>query len=254
MKKIKYFAFAFVLAFSFVQAQQQQHSLFTEILKEYVSDGKVNYKELKDDSRLPAYIEQLSKTNPDTISNRDDALAFWLNVYNAFTLKVICENYPVESINDLHSGGLVIGMVLGTTIWHKDFVIINNEELSLEEVEHDIIRPEFNDARIHFAVVCASISCPALRPEAYEGYKLDAQLDEEGRRFLADETKNRFDKENKTAYLSKIFSWFDDDFGDNDNEILSFITNFLPKTADGKKPDLTDWDIDHLDYDWGLNE
>lgn len=252
MKIIKNLIFFSILILSFTQAQN--HSLFTEILQDYVSNGKVNYKELKDDGRLTEYLKILSKTDPDTISDKQNLLSFWINAYNAFTLKVICDNYPLESINDLHSGGLIIGTVLGTTVWDDDFIVINGKTITLNEIEHDIIRPEFSEPRAHFALVCASKSCPPLRPEAYQGDILNQQLDDQGKIFLGNELKNRFDAENKTVYISKIFSWFDDDFGDDDNEILAFIYKFLPDSFKAENPDLTDWEIEHLDYDWSLNE
>ncbi|MCH7676525.1 DUF547 domain-containing protein, partial [candidate division KSB1 bacterium] len=116
------------------------HSLFTEILQEYVSGGKVSYRDLCKDERLEAYISKLAATNPESIANPKGKLAFWINAYNAYTLKVICDNYPVESINELHFGGLIIGTVFKKTIWDKKFVIINHKKLSLNYIEHKIIR------------------------------------------------------------------------------------------------------------------
>ncbi len=247
----------YVLVFLFVNCADagDRHSLFSDILQQYVSKGKVNYKELKDDSRLDTYIISLSKINPDTITSQKDKLAFWINVYNVYTLQVICKNYPLESINDLHGGGLILGMVFGTTIWDDEFVSINGEETTLNHIEHEIIRPVFKDPRAHFALVCASKSCPPLRPEAYEGYKLDKQLDDQGKIFMSDNFKNSFDIKNKTANLSKIFSWFSEDFGDEDENILSFVSDYIEKDiAENIKNNPESWDIDYLDYDWGLNE
>ena len=201
------------------------------------------------------YLDQLKNTNPDTINNSNDKLAFWINAYNAYTLKIIIDNYPLESINDLHSGGLIIGTVLSTTIWDKDFVIINNSKTTLNSIEHDIIRKIFNDPRAHFALVCASISCPPLRNEAYEGYKLDDQLSDQGIIFLNDSTKNSFNINNKEAEVSKIFDWFEEDFGDNDEEVLLFISQFLSNPiSNSLKNNGSEWDLDYLDYNWTLNE
>ncbi len=247
----------YVLVFLFVNCADagDRHGLFSDILQQYVNKGKVNYKKLKDDSRLDAYIISLSKINPDTITSQKDKLAFWINVYNVYTLQVICKNYPLESINDLHGGGLILGMVFGTTIWDDEFVSINGEETTLNHIEHEIIRPVFKDPRAHFALVCASKSCPPLRPEAYEGYKLDKQLDDQGKIFMSDNFKNSFDIKNKTANLSKIFSWFSEDFGDEDENILSFVSDYIEKDiAENIKNNPESWDIDYLDYDWGLNE
>jgi hypothetical protein len=114
----------FVIFFCLSGYGQERHSLFSDLLKSQVSAGKVNYKSLCSDDRLDGYLAQLAKTNPDTIDSTKDKLAFWINAYNAYTLKIICDNYPLESINDLHSGGLILGTVFKSTIWDNDFVII----------------------------------------------------------------------------------------------------------------------------------
>lgn len=234
---------------------QDIHSLFTEVLNKYANNGKVNYEGLISEVSFDNYLDQLKNTNPDTIKNSNDELAFWINVYNAYTLKIIIDNYPLESINDLHSGGLILGTVLSTTIWDKDFVVVNDSTTTLNSIEHDIIREIFNDPRAHFALVCASVSCPPLRNEAYEGYKLDDQLTDQGKLFLNDSTKNRFDINSKEAGISKIFDWFEEDFGDTDEEVLLFISQFLSASVAGSlKNNGSEWDIDYLDYDWNLNE
>jgi hypothetical protein len=151
----------FMILIGMTSNQQEDHTLFTEILQDYVHDGKVNYRELCQDNRLETYIAQLAATNPDTISDEKASLAFWINAYNAYTIKVICDNYPINSINELHTGGLYIGTILNKTIWDKDFVIINNQKTTLNHIEHEIIRPLFQDPRAHFALVCASKSCPS---------------------------------------------------------------------------------------------
>lgn len=235
--------------------QAQDHSKYTALLSDYVIDGRVNYAEMRNDSRLEEYLNTMRNINPDTISSRENQLAYWINIYNAYTLKVICENYPVESINDLHTGGLIIGTVFSSTIWDEDFVIVNsNRRLTLNDVEHEIIRPKYKDARAHFALVCASKSCPPLRSEAYTGEKLDDQLDHQGRVFMNDRTKNYLDFNRKTAYISKIFDWFEEDFGDDDEEVMKFIWKYFDNIPNNTSFDPSEWDIDYLDYDWSLNE
>lgn len=239
-----------------VQIQgQDAHGLFTEILRDYVHSGKVDYPELCKDDRLEAYIGQLAETNPDTIASKKAKLAFWLNAYNAFTLKVICDHYPVESINDLHFGGLYIGTLLKKTIWDEEFVVVNHQKISLNHIEHGVIRALFKDPRAHFALVCASVSCPPLRSEAYEKDKLDEQLDDQGRVFFGQTNKNRFEIDKKRAYLSKILDWFSDDFGENDQDVLLYIVQFLPDyLAAAIKAEPHNWKIKHTRYDWSLNE
>ena len=241
--------------FTDAQTADDHHLLFTQILQDYVSNGLVKYKELKDDRRLYKYIEQLENTNPQKIANEKNRLVFWINVYNAYTLKFIIEEYPVESINDLHWGGLYIGSLLGTTIWDDEKIVISGSELSLNNIEHDIIRKKFNEERIHFALVCASISCPPLLNEAYEGYKLDKQLGEQAELFFNDVTKNKFNKNKRTVSLSKILSWYEDDFGENEQAILNYAAQFIDKeTADDIKKNLSEWKINYLSYNWDLNE
>ena len=240
---------------SLAQNKNDQHLLFTQILNDYVHDGLVNYINLKEDKRLDKYLEQLENTNPDNLRTDEDKLAFWINAYNAFTLKFIIEEYPVESINDLHWGGLYLGTLLGTTVWDDEKIIINGTKLSLNNIEHDIARKKFNEERVHFAMVCASYSCPQLRDEAYEGFKLNKQLNEQARLFFMDATKNNFDLKKRTAYLSKILNWYSSDFGNDDQSILLYVSQFLDREiADDIRRNLSQWEIDHLSYNWDLNE
>lgn len=231
------------------------HQLFTEILRDYVRDGRVNYRELRNDDRLAAYLEQLAAANPEALADKNSQLAFWINAYNAYTLKVICDNYPVKSINDLHTGGLVLGTVLKKTIWDKDLAVINGKRLTLNQIEHAIIRKRFNEPRIHFALVCAAKSCPPLRSEAFEGERLDEQLDEQGRIFFSQPDKNFFEPGKKVAHLSKILDWYEGDFGKNDTELLQYISRFLPQElAASLQGDTKKWKVEYTDYDWSLNE
>ena len=257
MKKsslILFAIFLFVLI-TFAQYKEDQHLLFTQILNDYVHSGLVNYKKLKDDNRLDKYLEKLENTNPDNLLTDEDKLAFWINVYNAFTLKFIIEEYPVESINNLHWGGLYLGSLLGTTVWDDEKIIINGMRLSLNNIEHDIARKKFNEERVHFAMVCASYSCPPLLDEAYEGFKLSEQLNEQARLFFNDETKNKFDLKERTAYLSKILDWYSSDFGNDDKSILLYVSQFLDsEIADDIRKNTSKWEIDHLSYNWDLNE
>lgn len=236
-------------------ADNPSHQLFTEILRDYVHEGRVNYRELRNDNRLAVYLEQLAAANPEAIADNNTQLAFWINAYNAYTLKVICDNYPVKSINDLHTGGLIVGTVLKKTIWDKELAIINGKKLTLNQIEHEIIRRRFKEPRIHFALVCAAKSCPPLRSEAFEGERLDEQLDDQGRIFFSQPDKNFFDAEKKVARLSKILDWYEEDFGKNDVEVLQYVSRFLPeKVAVSIQADPKKWKIEYTDYDWSLNE
>jgi hypothetical protein len=254
---IKYFIIGFNLL-SFVvsgQTNVNNNDLYSEILKDNVKNGLVDYKNLKNEKRLDEYINFISKINPSEYKSEKNELAFWINAYNVYTLKIIVDNYPIESINELHKGGKLLSHVFGTTVWDKEIIVINNEKRSLNYIEHDVIRKNFSEPRIHFALVCAAISCPPLRNEAYEGHKLDEQLDDQAKIFLNDETKNKFDIESQQAEISKILDWYEEDFGDEDGEVLIFISRFLQENiAENIVHNPEDWDIDYLDYNWELNE
>lgn len=231
----------------------QSNKLFTEILRQYVVNGLVNYKGLKNDNRLAQYADHISKTDPEKLT-QNEKLAFWINAYNAFTLKIIVKNYPVGSITDLNTGGKIIGYLLGKTVWDKEFINIYGKKYSLGDIEHKILR-KMNEPRIHFAIVCASISCPPLRNEAFEADKIDEQLKSQAILFINDEARNYFDITNRHAYFSKIFSWFSEDFGKSEENILMFISHYLPeRISNDIKNNLSKWDISYKDYNWNLNE
>jgi hypothetical protein len=231
----------------------QDHQLFTDILQKYVVNGLVDYKNLKNDNRLDKYLSQLSNTDPDKL-NGDVKFAFWINAYNAFTLQIVTENYPIESITDLNSGGKIIAYLLGNTVWDKEFITINNKKYSLNDIEHEILR-KMNEPRIHFAIVCASISCPELLNEAFEANTLETQLESQTRKFLNDKSRNDFDLKNRQANISEIFNWFDDDFGDSDENVLIFISKHVPEnTSQDIKSNIKEWDISYKEYNWNLNE
>lgn len=219
-----------------------KHDQWTNLLKTYVTtEGYVDYKGIKEhESELDAYLTVLSKNHPTSDWDKNDQLAFWINAYNAFTVKLIVKNYPVVSIKDL--GGSIYKV---NTPWDEKFIHIGEETYDLNNIEHSIIRKEFSDPRIHFAVNCASISCPPLRNEAYVGSKLNAQLDDQAKRFINDASKNKIAK-NK-AQLSKIFTWFKGDFTASGLSIAEFINQYSTVKMTEKMK------VTYFDYDWNLN-
>jgi hypothetical protein len=252
LKKIL-FAVAAAFLICLNQSYSQQHKLFTDILSKYVKNGFVDYKSLKSNKSLDEYLKQLVNTNPDKL-NINEKLAFWINAYNAFTLQVIIENYPIESINELHTGGRIIGHILGKTVWDKEFITVNSKKYSLNDIEHKILR-KMNEPRIHFAIVCASISCPPLRNEAFEPEKISTHLQSQAIEFINDNSRNSFDLKNRKAYLSKMFEWFDEDFGDSEKEVLKYVSQFIPENISKDiKNNLSEWEISYKDYDWNLNK
>lgn len=232
-----------------------RHDWFTRLLADTVTGGVVDYRALKNDIRLPQYCDELARADPIRFENDHDRLAFWINTYNAYTLKVVANGYPLQSINELHTGGLTLGTLLKKTVWDRPLAIVNGRRLTLNAIEHEIIRARFHEPRAHFALVCASRSCPPLRSEAYEGDRLDAQFDDQARTFMRDPFRNAFDIGAREARISKIFDWFANDFGASDREVLTFIARFAPEAAAaGIRSAPGAWRIRYKAYDWGLND
>ena len=255
---------AFLLLFSIclsslqiinAQSSSINYQLYNLVLKEYTRLGKVKYKELLNDSRLSEVVEQFEKVNPDEIKSSNDKLAFWINVYNSSVLKIICNSYPLKSINDLNTGIVILSPVLGKLIWNKKIIKINNDELSLAQIEHIITTSDFKDPRSHFAIAYAACGCPPLRDEAYSGEKLSEQLNEQARIFINDTTKNIFNLVTHKAYISKIFESYEKEFGLNKKRTLIFLSNFLPKkTREDISTNLEQWEVRFENFDWAINK
>jgi hypothetical protein len=231
------------------------YQLYNLILKEYVKLGKIRYKELSTDLRISEVVGQFGKINPGEIKSSNDKLAFWINLYNSIVLKIIGDNYPVKSISDLNSGIVILSPVLGKLVWDKKVVMINNNNLSLTQIEHIIITSGFKDPRALFAIVYASNGCPPLRDEAYTGEKLNEQLNEQARIFINDTTKNIFNLKDRKAYISTIFESYNNEFGLDKKCILIFLSNFLPKKIrEDILANADQWDLSYKDFDWSLNK
>ncbi len=219
--------------------------IWSELLGRHVKEnGMVDYKGfIQDKELLEKYLKTLSAHAPDpSIWSEEEQLAYWINAYNGYTVKLIVDNYPLKSIEDLHP---TVHIPTVSTVWHKKFFSIGGVKTSLDEIEHDILRKKFNEPRIHFAINCASFSCPPLRDEAYVAGKLDAQLEDMARRFINDPDRNKISENN--PQVSKIFSWFSGDFTRNGT-----LIEYLNKYA--QVPVNTDAKLNYLDYDWSLND
>jgi len=218
------------------------HVIFGNLLGKYAANGQVDYQGFKSEEKnLDAYLSQLEAVSVDSLGQKEK-FAFYTNAYNAWTIKLILGGYPgIKSIKDLGS--------LFKSPWKKKFVKIHGETLTLDDIEHNILRPQFKDPRVHFAVNCASKGCPPLAASPYTGDKLDAQLDAATVAFINDPEKNRL--EGNVLYVSRIFKWFSGDFND---DVLSFFLKYSNRTL---KADLLrkgdDIKIQYLDYDWSLN-
>jgi hypothetical protein len=208
------------------------------LLSKYVdSSGKVNYQGFKSDSvKLQSYLDLLSENHPSKSWSNNEVKSYWINVYNAFTIKLILDHYPVNSIKDI--GGNF------STPWKIEFIKIQENLYSLQYIEHEILR-KMDDPRIHFAIVCASYSCPSLRNEAFSPSHLDEQLNAQATFFINNNNKNIL-SENKIE-LSKIFDWFESDFT-NDSKIVQYIQQYSKIKIN------TEAHVSYLDYNWNLNE
>jgi hypothetical protein len=231
---------------------------YAEVLKEYVdSSGRVDYKRLKNNrqklDKFNAIIGSVAPANYESWTD-EDKIAFLINAYNSLTLEAIIDNYPTESIRDI-SG-----------VWDRRKFKVVSREMTLDEIEHEILRKEFNEPRIHMALVCASIGCPKLNTEPFTGETLNTQLDKQTKAFLAIPDNFRIDRSSKKVYVSSIFKWFGEDFeksyGQKENIVnlngketafINFISQYLMPT---EKEYLLQggYGVSYLDYDWSLND
>ncbi len=218
------------------------HSMYGEFLKKYVKDGIVDYKGLKNNERrLDFYLDILEKTDTNMLS-RNDQFSFYINVYNAWTLKLILGGYPgLKSIKDL--GGVF------KSPWKKSICRLDGDVFSLDHIEHMILRPRYKDPRVHFSINCASKGCPPLRSEPFSGISLDGKLEESAVGFINNSSYNYL--KGDTLYVSKIFEWFGGDFN---NDIIGYVKKYakgdLKKALDKKENKIK---VKYLDYDWSLN-
>jgi len=219
--------------------------IWTEILKKYVDEeGMVDYKGIiKDKDQLQVYLDMLSNNPPGDNWSKDEKEAYWINAYNAFTIKLIINHYPVKSIKDI---GPKHQIPFVNTPWEKKFFKIGHKHFKLDKIEHTILRKKFDDPRIHFAVVCASHSCARLRREAYEGDKLNEQLNEQAKDFLTDKRKNKITPEK--PQLSSYFDWYKKDFKKNAGTVINYVNKYSPVKIKSNA------NVSYLDYNWDLNE
>ncbi len=218
------------------------HSIYAALLEKYVKKGQVDYRGFKSEkAKLDQYLIVLEKTDSDNLS-RNEQFAFYVNAYNAWTIKLILSGYPgVKSIKDLGS--------IFKNPWKKKICRIDGDVITLDDIEHKILRPRFKDPRVHFAINCAALSCPPLISEPYRGDTLDRQLDHSAWAFINNPQRNYL--EDNMLYISKIFKWFSRDF---DNDVIGFLIKYakedLKKELEAKRSKIK---IKYLDYDWSLN-
>lgn len=228
-----------VSCFAIPPAGADEHRLFDQVLAAHVNDGDVDYAAIQEDERFQAYIDYLETADPDALANRDEKLAFWINAYNALAIKAVLD-------------GLSTSSFLGRVRFFSTDFTLAGRQTDLYDLEHEIILP-FGEPRIHFAIVCASASCPKLIPEAYCASRLDQQLERNTRAFINDSSKNQFDRELKTTRISKIFDWFSSDFEAHSQTVQRYLASYIDDQELADELRNNEYQIWYLGYDWSLN-
>lgn len=220
------------------------HDLFNQVLQEHVDKGKVDYAKLKaNPEKLETYLDLLAVAKPSEMPYNAQ-LAFWINTYNALIIKGVIDHYPTKSVRKVK--------LFGGFFSRLKFQVAR-KKYSLNQIEHDIIRKEFVDPRVHFALVCASKSCPPLENSVYLPETIEEQLDAVTLKFVTDPEKVRLDRAKRRVYLSKIFKWYKADFTEGYDGVPDFLADYLP-SEDADFVLANDVKFHYLDYDWTLND
>ena len=243
-------AFSLTSLFSFAQESgfDHTHAAFTAVLQQHVKNERVNYAALKQTpDALGAYLVSLAAVKEGTFKgwSKNQRLAFLINLYNAATIKLVVDHYPVKGIKDI--GSFIKGP------WDQPVVHVFGQTVTLNHIEHDIIRANYAEPRAHFALVCASIGCPPLRTEAFDAARLNDQLDDQGRVFFATKSKNRVDAKGGVLHLSPIFKWFTQDFTSKAGSVEKFVAPFFNE-ADKAAILSGKLSIEYTEYSWSLNQ
>lgn len=228
--------FSVFLLFSYTDSisQESLHNSFDNMLSQYVDqNGGVDYKSFKNSqNELDTYLIELSKHKPGNNVSKNDKLAYWINLYNAATIQLVLKHYPIKSIRDINKG----------KPWDHKFIKVGKDTYSLNQIENDIIRPKFNEPRIHFAVNCAAKSCPPLLNKAWKGSTLNTELSKATKHFIKNKKYNTVNKE--SINISKIFEWYKSDFG----HIIRFINKYSVVKVSNKAK------MTYNEYNWNLNK
>jgi hypothetical protein len=242
------------------QIFDQSHAGLDGVLKRYVADGRVNYGGLKEAPQaLEAYLDSVAAVPEAQFGawTQSQQLAFLINLYNAATLKLILDHYPVQSIKDI--GNILKGP------WDRPVVRVWGKTLTLNQIEHDILRKRYDEPRLHMVLVCAAKGCPRLRGEAYTAERLNEQLDEQARQYLASPAGLAIDRVGKIVYFSSIFKWYGQDFvgkytpsagftglGKTERAVANFAGAYVT-AADRDFLAAGEYAVKYLEYDWSLN-
>lgn len=250
-----------VWGFRTASAASFSYSTYQQFLDRYVVPGKyvgeiklnaVDYEAIERDKVSPEslyekILRRLANFDPGTLQNREEEIAFWINAYNIGAIKMIMDHYPVDSIRSTKINWL-------KNPWNKKILTIGNQTYSPGQIEHEILIGRYGDPMIHFAIVCASLSCPDLSPQVYEASRLRDQLERQARQFLQNDKKGlRIRREQGKVFFSKIFKFDKKSFPNGAKDAIPLITRFIEKEDDREYLRSGDYKIKYLDYNWDLN-
>ena len=230
-----------------VSAGTFDHSKFDQALKKYVDDkGLVDYNFIAEDSGFSEYVQSLQTARVEELS-RDGQLAFWINGYNAVTIDKVIKKKPKKSVRETFIPGVWTATKFFTSREH----IVAGKRLSQDDIEHEILRKQFKDPRIHFAIICASMGCPPLPRIAYTEENVQTRLEEETQKYLNSQRGTRIDRAENTLHMSKLFDWFATDFIQKSGSTLAFMQPYLHEEVRIFLE--RDPMISYLEYNWALN-
>jgi Protein of unknown function, DUF547 len=244
-----------------VDAADFLYSNYEQLLEQHVKTGvaingiRVNavdytalkHEALRPDSTYSRLLSDLTAFDPETLGSREERIAFWINVYNIAAIKTIVDHYPVDSIRSRKINWLGLP-------WNRKAITVGGKEYALGEIESDLLVEGFRDLRVHFGINCASVSCVDLLAEPFRANKLYRQLEEKGKRFLADTKKGmRIDRSENTVYLSQVFKFDKKHFDAYAGSAMKFIMPYVPE-ADQEYLRSGGYGVEYLDYDWNAND
>jgi hypothetical protein len=223
------------------------HSTLDRLLRAHVAGGRVDYDAFSRSASFPVYLDGLASASLDGVDERE-RLAFWINAYNAYTIALVNAHGERRSIRNVNPE-------LGEKgPWLEKVVRAAGRRLSLDELEHGILRREFREPRVHFALVCAALGCPPLRAEAYSGARLERQLEDQARAFLArSPERNRVNVATRTVSVSPLLVWYRDDFGGTDAALGRLLARYRPPGSERELLLSGRFRLVETEYDWALN-
>jgi len=232
------------------QPRTIDHGPFSALLAQHVRHGLVNYDAFREAPAFTRYLATLASTDPNVLP-RAEQLAFWINAYNAYTIAQINAHGERQSIKNINKS---FGFVKAGGAWSEPMATVNGIRYTLDQIEHERIRPVFKEPRVHFALVCAALGCPPLRSEAYTADRLEAQLDDQTRAFLLHSpSKNRVDLSARAVRLSPIFDWYGKDFAQDARGLQRWLSRYWPDGAERSLLEAGTARVRWTAYDWSLN-